>query len=321
MWILKADDNKAKAYKALLYQHTGLAFDKQTKLKKSVRPPMNKCAAYAYFSQDKVEEYMTARPMRLIELHEAMINDLGNSNGELDAVDLNYVKHIFSYDSYIKGNKEMGYALAHLMDVNTCTYCNRQYTLTVDDVDENGSVVDHLIRPEFDHWFSQKDYPDLALSYYNLIPACHICNSNLKRDKETKLDEHIHPYINERTGFKFSYVPTSDGYAVDVVREDGIDDNYYKKVKNTLEMFKIPQIYGAHSKLELKELLELATTNHPDYISTLVNEVMAKLGVREEDAYRMLFGIEIMEENYLKRPMSKFKSDVINKIKEDLGSV
>ena len=43
--------------------------------------------------------------------------------------------------------------------------------------------------------------------------------------------------------------------------------------------------------------------------------------MREEDAYRMLFGIEIMEENYLKRPMSKFKSDVINKIKEDLGSV
>jgi hypothetical protein len=84
-------------------------------------------------------------------------------------------------------------------------------------------------------------------------------------------------------------------------------------------MFKIPQIYGAHSELELKDLLELATTNHPDYISTLVNEVMAKLGVREEDAYRMLFGIEITEENYLKRPMSKFKSDIIKKIKEDLG--
>ena len=65
----------------------------------------------------------------------------------------------------------------------------------------------------------------------------------------------------------------------------------------------------------------MATTNHPDYISTLVNEVMAKLGVREGDAYRMLFGIEIMEENYLKRPMSKFKSDIIKKIKEDLGSI
>jgi len=35
MWILKVDDNKAQAYKNLLYQYTGLAFDKQTKLKKN----------------------------------------------------------------------------------------------------------------------------------------------------------------------------------------------------------------------------------------------------------------------------------------------
>lgn len=311
MWILKADDNKAKAYMALLYQHnTRLSFDPSTKLKMNVSKP---CAAYYFLTEDKVNEFLTASPKRLIVLHRELEGHINNDD------DRRFIKRIFDYDSFIKQNKKMSYALAHLMEVNTCTYCNRQYTLTVDDVDKNGSVVEHLIRPEFDHWFSQKDYPDLALSYYNLIPACHICNSNLKRDKETKLDEHIHPYIDERSGFRFSYVPTSDGYAVDVVREDGIDDNFYKKVKNTLEMFKIPQIYGAHSKLELKELLELAATNHPDYISTLVNEVMAKLGVREEDAYRMLFGIEIMEENYLKRPMSKFKSDIIKKIKEDFG--
>lgn len=319
MWILKVDDNKAQAYKNLLYQYTGLAFDKQTKLKKNVRSPMNKCAAYAYFSQDKVEDYMTARPERLIELHEAMINDLGNSNGKLYAVDLNYVKHVFSYDSYIKGNKEMSYALAHLMDVNTCTYCNRQYTLTVDDVDEDGTIVGHLIRPEFDHWFSQKDYPDLALSYYNLIPACHICNSIIKRDAEMGIDKHIHPYIDKKIGFSFSYVPTSDGYAVDIVRDEVVDDDYYERVENTLELFKLPQIYGAHSGLELKELLELATANHPDYISTLVSDVMMKLGVKEIEAYRILFGIEVSEEDYLKRPMSKFKSDVIKKIKEDFG--
>lgn len=313
MWILKADDKKAETYKALLYQHnTRLKFDPSTKLKMNVRKP---CAAYYFLTEDKVNEFLTARPERLIVLHEELEGHINNEE------DRGFVKRIFDYDSFIKQNKKMSYALAPLMEVNTCTYCNRQYTLTVDDVDKSGTVVEHLIRPEFDHWYPQIKYPDLALSYYNLIPACHICNSNLKRDKETKLDEHIHPYIDKRTGFRFSYVPTSDGYAVDVVREDGIDDDYYKKVENTLELFKISQIYGAHSELELKELLELATTNHPDYISTLVNEVMAKLGVREEDAYRMLFGIEIMEENYLNRPMSKFKSDIIKKIKEDLGSI
>lgn len=260
---------------------------------------------------------MTARPERLLELHEEMIRTLGDANGVMSVADLAFVKHVFNYDCYIKQNQKMSYALAHLMDVNTCTYCNRQYTLTVDDVDANGMVMEHLIRPEFDHWFSQVDYPDLALSYYNLIPACHTCNSNLKSRQKMDLEHYIHPYIDRRTGFRFSYVPTSDGFAVDIEREKDVDDVYYEKVKNTLRLFKLPQIYGAHSGLELKELLELAAENHPDYITTLVNDVVTKLGVNEADAYRILFGMEVEEDNYLKRPMSKFKSDVIRKIRED----
>jgi len=44
---------------------------------------------------------------------------------------------------------------------------------------------------------------------------------------------------------------------------------------------------------------------------------MIKLGVDESDAYRILFGVEAEEENYLKRPMSKFKNDVMRKIREN----
>lgn len=318
MWILKTDDNKAKIFKQLIYQHTGLAFDGLTHLKKNVSRTMKNSAVHQYFTKEKVEEYMTGRPQRLLELHEEMVQTLGDANGVLSDANRKFVEHVFNYESYIKQNQEMSYALAHLMDVNTCTYCNRQYTLTVGDRDANGVTVEHLIRPEFDHWFSQVDYPDLALSYYNLIPACHTCNSNLKNRKEMDLEYYVHPYIDRRAGFRFSYMPTSDGYAVDIEREKGVDDAYYEKVKNTLSLFKLPQIYGAHSGLELKELLELAAENHPDYITTLVNDVTAKLGVNEADAYRILFGVEVEEEHYLKRPMSKFKSDVMRKIREDM---
>lgn len=320
MWILKADDKKAAQFKQLVYQYTGLAFDPKTQLKKNVRRDAKKCAAYSYFTKDRIDEYLAARTERLLELHDEMIRNLGDAQGKLKPEDLKYVKHVFNYGSYVQENQEMGYALANLMEVNTCTYCNRQYTLTIDEVDEKGSLV-HLIRPEFDHWFSQVDYPDLALSYFNLIPACHTCNSNLKRDQKTEIGKYIHPYIDKRAGFRFSYVPTSDGYAVDIVREKDLDDNEDNRVENTLELFKLPQIYGAHAGLELKEMLELATANHPDYITTLVNDVMMKLGVREGDVYRMLFGIEMDEENYLKRPLSKFKSDVIKEIKSDFGSL
>lgn len=66
-------------------------------------------------------------------------------------------------------------------------------------------------------------------------------------------------------------------------------------------------------------MVSLATANHPDYISTLVNDVVSKLGVTKEDAYRILFGIETNEEDYLKRPMSKFKTDILKRIKEDFA--
>lgn len=318
MWILKVDDKKAETFKQLIYKHNGLAFDERTRLKKNVSRSMKNNAAHRHFTKEKVEEYMTARPERLLELHEEMVQTLGDENGVLSEANRKFLEHVFNYESYIKQNQEMSYALAHLMDVNTCTYCNRQYTLTVDDVDANGATIDHLIRPEFDHWFPQVAYPDLALSYYNLIPACHTCNSNLKNRQEMDLEHFVHPYIDRRAGFRFSYVPTSDGYAVDIEREKDVDDAYYEKVENTLRLFKLPQIYGAHSGLELKELLELAAEDHPDYITTLVNGVTAKLGVNEADAYRIVFGMEVEEDNYLKRPMSKFKSDVMRKIREDL---
>lgn len=125
--------------------------------------------------------------------------------------------------------------------------------------------------------------------------------------------------MDKESGLRFSYVPTSEGYAVDIVRDKRVDGNYYKKVVKTLDLFKIPQIYGAHSGLELKDLIGLGTANHPNYISTLVNDVVSKLGVTKEDAYRMLFGIETNEEDYLKRPMSKFKSDILRRIKEDFA--
>ena len=290
-------------------------FDKKTGLKKNVQKRYRDGRAYKLLTKDKVEMYLTARPEKLCEMHNELYSKIKNEAGEIDEIDIQCIKSVFCYSAYFDKNKKMSYALAKLIGVNTCTYCNRIYTMTVDNTKDGD---DYIIRPEFDHWFSQTDYPDLALSYYNLIPSCHICNSNLKLNQNMKLNQHIHPYIDRKAGFSFTYIPTSLGPVVDIEKNQDVDNIYYERVKNTLEIFKIPQIYATHSGFELKDLLDLATNNHPDYISTLVNKTISELKLSEEDVYRMLFGIEINEEHYLKRPMSKFKSDIIKKIKNDL---
>lgn len=314
MWILSCDDSKVKEYVRLFEKHTTLRFNEKTGLK-TYASKYQKCKAYKWLTKEKVEEYMTAKPKRLLEMHDELYKHLLGKRKSIGKKEIDCVKHIINYSFYIDQNKEMSYALAKLMNSNTCTYCNRQYTLTVVDEKKNKQ----LLRPEFDHWFPQSKYPDLALSYYNLIPACHYCNSSLKGYEEMDIKKHIHPYMDKKIGFHFSYVPTSEGYAVVTEKNDDVDDEYFKRVFNTLDMFKIQQVYDAHSDLELKDLLELANANPKDYIDTLVNGVVSKLGVNQEDAYRMLFGIEIEEEKYRNRPMSKFKNDIIRKLRGEMG--
>ncbi|KAA6326871.1 hypothetical protein EZS27_024078 [termite gut metagenome] len=106
---------------------------------------------------------------------------------------------VFDYENLISEKPEVSYEVAKLIGVNTCVYCNRQYIFTVD------SENNHITRPEFDHYLPKSEYPFFALSLYNLIPSCHICNSNCKGTIE--LDKNLNPYSTKPNEdyFKFTY--------------------------------------------------------------------------------------------------------------------
>lgn len=83
---------------------------------------------------------------------------------------------LFNYSGWFitkTSKRYCAYDLARNIDLNTCVYCNRNYT----------STVEKITRPQFDHYFSQTQHPLLALSFFNLIPSCAICNSNIKGKK------------------------------------------------------------------------------------------------------------------------------------------
>lgn len=312
---MKEDAGKAAQYKLLFYRMTGASFTRKGR-KSHIVKNLQKTTAYKEIDKKLFDEYLTASPQRLRELHRALFAKLPKgTDGRVLDDEKECLKKIFNYETYFYNNKAFAYEVAKLMETNTCVYCNRQYTLTVKDP-KTGEM---LIRPEFDHWFPHSDYPDLGISYYNLIPSCYLCNSSLKHSEPMSIDKHIHPYIDKKTGFSFSYIPTSSGHVVDVVVDFRFPKTYRRKVSETLNLFKTEQIYGMHSNFELKDLLDLAQANPPDYIDTLVNNVAQDLGMNSEDAYRIIFGTEPKEDNYLKRPMSKFKSDIIKKLKEDFG--
>lgn len=86
------------------------------------------------------------------------------------------------------------------------------------------------------------------------------------------------------------------------------------KVKETLEKLKIKEIYNEHSEYELKELLDLRYKYSDNYLKILFNDTFKLSEINKKDSYRMLFGVEIDPKDFHKRPMSKFKNDILKEL-------
>ena len=111
------------------------------------------------FLSKNLEEILKGKPKRLIELHQEYLD---NFHDNLYDHNLRLTR-IFNYNYFSdKNTAYSAYTLAKKLNFNTCPYCNRNYTVTVD---RNKKIV----RPDFDHFFPQSRYPLLALSFFNLI--------------------------------------------------------------------------------------------------------------------------------------------------------
>ncbi|PWN61148.1 hypothetical protein [Chryseobacterium viscerum] len=220
------------------------------------------------------------------------------------------IKKIFDYKNILSNSSYKSYWLSKEIDTNTCVYCNRLYANTIE-VGSGSNSEKRIARPTFDHWFSQSKHPILALSFYNLIPSCSVCNSSIKGVLEFDRSTHLHPYEEDkRNAFYFSYdYKTFNDSQVIIKNFDKLND----KVKKTINDFKLVEVYNSHSDKELKDLLELRLKYSKNYIDTLVNKTFKGIA-NEAEVYRMIFGIEISEEYYHKRPFSKFKKDIIDKL-------
>jgi hypothetical protein len=211
---------------------------------------------------------------------------------------------IFNYKGCISSNKKISYKIAEWQGTMTCTYCNRNYTNTI--ISKNNKKIS---RPHFDHWYPNSKYPTLALSYFNLIPSCYICNSTFKRDEIYSLKEHVHPYIKEdKEVFSFSFY------------KESLTENRVKlrtdqklKINNNLSKFRIQEVYDSHSSTVLQDLLDLRYKYSDNYLKILFEDTF-KLGVGREQAYRLIFGVEPKPTDFHKKPFSKFKSDILREL-------
>ncbi|MDC7243622.1 MAG: HNH endonuclease domain-containing protein, partial [Sphaerochaetaceae bacterium] len=175
-------------------------------------------------------------------------------------------------------------------------YCNRNYTFVIDEESEK-------IRAEIDHFYPKSIYPFLAMSFYNLIPSCSICN-HTKKDK-VSLDL-INPYDIEIDDFRLTYKPNNiDFYNVENEKYNfnNFEINFTTTNKN-IETFKLKELYKQHKDIVLELLIKKA------YYPKSYIEELKGFGFGEDEIYRYLLCNYNKEEDLHKRPLSKLIKDI-----------
>lgn len=304
------------------------SFDEDCKKLNTVR---NDCKC---FLTKNIDDIIKGKPERLIEINDKWIQEFCTTNKKLSLFDsysaaikkkaktrtqeeqevIKYIKSylsVFDYEHLL--TKTIKYALAAKLDIKVCPYCNRNYTFTIS-VKESEKSRALNMRPDFDHFFSKSKHPILALSFYNLIPSCSICNRTLKGDTEFTIDGNIHPYVE---GFpsdvKFNYDPKSVNEALGIDDKCKISLDYNSsndKVKNNDETFGLKAIYSQHGDIVAEIITKHYKTNGR-YLESLATQFQ---GLSEPELYRIAFANYHDDEDFEKRPMAKLTKDIYEQL-------
>ncbi len=236
------------------------------------------------------------------------------------------ISQIFDYSKFINSTKSWGaYNLTKELNINVCPYCNRNYVHTLET--SRGKT-----RPELDHYFPKSRFPFLALSLFNLIPSCHICNSNLKGSKDFYKENHMHPYMddfNDAFHFKIEYL--DKGTTLPIISDldkfnikieiTSDNEGVIEKITNSNSTFKIEELYNFHKDVA-KELVQKSIYYNKTRLEELNNfkdKDGNNLFENRNEVSRFVIGNYIDTDKLGQRTLAKFTRDLI--LRTELGKL
>jgi hypothetical protein len=247
------------------------------------------------------------------------------------------------------------YKFVQQLDVRSCSYCNRVFTFTLDKVDQARmfnkarrtkekkkilyKITSGKTRPELDHFYPQAKFPYLALAIYNLVPSCHICNSNLKGSRDIDFDNLINPYEDDfdelikikvklrneaniqkeidagnlagevRDYFGYSlFTGKLESFDLVFERVNPPDSVINTKVAKHIDLYALNELYAMH-KDHVSRILKNAIIHGPGSAKDLYSR-HKNLFHSEEEARSVILGTESNPENINQFPLSKLAIDI-----------
>ncbi|MBT2666143.1 hypothetical protein J7J00_11565 [Bacillus sp. ISL-4] len=225
------------------------------------------------------------------------------------------LEDIFDYKGFTQRTSGWSaYDLVSELDVCVCPYCNRSYVSILKS--ENKRT-----RPVLDHYYAKSLYPYLALSLFNLIPSCYVCNSSFKGDTDFYRKEAIYPYeeefaefaifktdFNETEPYDYRYLlGISKEFQISIVN-NAIDKEIRDKINTSVETFALDSIYNKHQDV-VRDLIRNTIINNTSRIDEIYNS-FPDLFNNREDVMQSLYLNYLDKQNIGKRPLSKLTQDI-----------
>ena len=203
------------------------------------------------------------------------------------------------------------------LDMKVCPYCNRNYIFNFLKLNKKNATA------QLDHFFDKGTYPYLAVSMYNLVPSCSICNQR----KSTKKVDIFYPYLesfNDSAIFKYDGIKSLSCFAnqkLDFFKDKRVmfhleAQKDVDKVEKHIEVFNLESLYAEHKDV-VSELLQKRVIYSDSYIDDLFKQYEGTLFKNREDLLRLITCGYISEEEIGRRPLSKLIKD----ISQELGLI
>lgn len=231
--------------------------------------------------------------------------------------DDNKIKKFFNYDK-LKSTKftplisklqpKISKFFQENIEVHTCYYCNIDFinTFKKNNETKNAFTLDHVLE--------KADYPFLALSLYNLVPSCYVCNSKVK-DSKIPFDKFSPTNkdfdFDERVKFK-SFI-LNPNLQIEIEKDFYIKliEKFSNKYDKYIESLNLNNRYDYH-KYKVLEMIQ----KRREYPDSRIKELADLTNKTQEEIKQDLFGIYLNEDLH-KRPLSKLIKD----ISEELGLI
>ena len=215
------------------------------------------------------------------------------------------IREIFNYQG--KYQKHISDIFKEYIELHTCYYCNIDFVNVFKATNKSiksGYTLDHVK--------SKSEYPHLALSLYNFVPSCYVCNSKLKKDRDignvspTASNFDFDKKVKFKTFMQNVNLQIEDTEDFELLLKEDFTEVYEKYI----EVFELDGRYEYH-KYNVIEMIN----KRKQYPDSRIKELAELTQKTEEEVKQDLFGEYLFEDaNLHKRPLSKLIKDIAKEL-------